>query len=716
MSVLTSKRRAAPSLLVPLGGRPPHGGGLGVLRARLLGLAVVFSLGTAAGLPSDTISESEVKARFSFASVTLDHNFGLPLRHTREVHADLRRIEPWIASVGAAAAIGDVDGNLRPDDVCHVDTRTNQVVVAPLLGDRYPAFRLLTPAGVEDARTIAPMGCLIADLNEDGLADFLVYYWGRPPVAFMRIDRGPATLAEAPSGAAYVAVAIAGEQRWFSNAALLADVDGDGHLDLVIGNYFCDDGRILDARTSEPACPHPVMQDSMSRAFNGGTNRILLWKSADGGTRPSVSYAEAPGPFAADVANAWTLAIGAQDFNGDGLPDLYFANDFGPDRFLVNCSRAVESFGRSRKELGCFPLEGPVSFRMMEGQRTLSKPRSKVIGQDSFKGMGVEFADVNGDGLPDIYVSNITEKWALQESQFLFTSDGRKIDAALVRQGIAPYSDESEKYGLSRSGWGWDAKLADFDNDGRLEALQAVGFVRGRNADAGLVWRKSCWAMLQELATANDLLLKYSNAWFRMEHDGSGPGCDLSGNSRRNPFFVLRPNGRYVDASPWLGHLVHGAPAPTRGLAIGDADLDGRLDYIEARQYAAPEFHHNSSPAAAKHAFIGLSPRFIVGDAAPEPRVMTMAAAAAAGLRSRPAIGAQVVVRLSDGRRFNLQVDGGNGHSGKRSPDIHVGLGQVSPGTTAEVLVSWSAGSAVLKSVQFAAVPVGQHLALLMQP
>jgi hypothetical protein len=688
---------------------------MSVLSARILGLAVVISLGAAARLPNETVPDSEVKERFSFVSTTLDHRFDMTLRQTRDVHPDLQRIAPWIASVGAAAAIGDVDGNLMSDDVCYVDTRINQVVVAPLLSERYEAFRLPVPVSAEDERTIAPMGCLIADLNEDGLPDLLVYYWGRPPVAFLRVDHGLNTLSERPSADSYVAVPIAGEQRWFTNAALLADIDGDGHLDLVIGNYFCDDGRILDATTTEPACPHPAMQDSMSRAFNGGTKRILLWKAGVGGLHPSVTFVDVPSPFLPEVANGWTLAIGAQDLNGDGLPDLYFANDFGPDRLLLNCSRAMESFGRTREALGCYPLQGPISFRVLEGRRTLTKPRSKVLGQDSFKGMGVEFADVNGDGLPDIYVSNITEKWALQESQFLFVSDGRKIDATLVQRGEAPYSDESEAYGLSRSGWAWDAKLADFDNDGKLEALQAVGFVRGRDADAGAAWRKSCWAMLQELATANDGLLKYPTAWFHMEQDASGLGCDVSGNSRRNPFFVMRASGRYVDISMQLDHLTHGPPAPTRGLAIADVDQDGRLDYVEARQYAAPEFHHNTSKAARENSFIGLSPRFIVGNAAGLPRLVKTVEASDPRIRSRPAVGAHVLIRLSDGRGFTAEVDGGNGHSGKRSPEIHIGLGRVQPGTTADALFKWRSAMG-LKEARFNQIAVGQHAVVLLQP
>ena len=87
---------------------------MSVLKARLLGLAVVVSLATAARLPTDSIDPQQVAARFSFASTTLDHRFGLPVKQTREVHPELRRIGPWIASVGAAAAMGDVDGNLSP--------------------------------------------------------------------------------------------------------------------------------------------------------------------------------------------------------------------------------------------------------------------------------------------------------------------------------------------------------------------------------------------------------------------------------------------------------------------------------------------------------------------------------------------------------------------------------------------------------------------------
>ena len=52
-------------------------------------------------------------------------------------------------------------------------------------------------------------------------------------------------------------------------------------------------------------------------------------------------------------------------------------------------------------------------------------PKSKVLGHDSFKGMGVDFADLNGDGMLDMYVSNIAAEYALEESHFVWVSTGR---------------------------------------------------------------------------------------------------------------------------------------------------------------------------------------------------------------------------------------------------------------------------------------------------
>src|SRR5262249_31472405 len=283
-----------------------------------------------------------------------------------------------------------------------------------------------------------------------------------------------------------------GGGRWYTNAATLADLDGDGHTDLIIGNYFPDDARILDAR----AGGREAMQHSMTRADNGGRKHLLRWIGGAGGPGPDVRYRDLAGVLDELGGTSWPLAIGAADLDGDMLPEIYFANDFGPDRLLHNRSRP-----------------GEFRFALLEGRKTLTAPSSKVLGRDSFKGMGVDFGDLNGDGILDIFVSNIVADDALEESHFAFLGTG---ETSRMRQGIAPYSDESERLGLSRSSWGWDAKLADFDNDGVPEVVQAVGFVKGAT---------DRWPELQELAMGNDALLHDPRNWPRF-----APGDDPSGH------------------------------------------------------------------------------------------------------------------------------------------------------------------------------------------
>jgi hypothetical protein len=81
----------------------------------------------------------------------------------------------------------------------------------------------------------------------------------------------------------------------------------------------------------------------------------------------------------------------------------------------------------------------------------------------------------------------------------------------------------------------------------------------------------------------------------------------------------------------------------------------------------------------------------------------------------RPAIGAVAEIRLPDGRKLIAQADGGSGHSGKRSPDIHFGLGKWPAGQKVDVLLKWRdpAGSLHSETRQFAP---GWHTVTLAWP
>jgi hypothetical protein len=530
-------------------------------------------------------------------------------RTLRPVRRSLRPIAAWISSVGAAVALHDLDGDGLSNDVVYVDVRSDEVVVAPVpgTGARFQPFDLLRAAGCTARPATAPMGAVPNDVNEDGLADVLVYFWGRSPLIYVR-RAGPLS-----AGAFVCRELVTPAEEWYTNAAAFADVDGDGHADLIVGNYFRDGSGVLDPASTSAQME---MQDSMSRAFNGGANRLLLWSR--GGV-----FRDVRGVFPEDVARGWTLAVGAQDLDGDLLPEIYFANDFGTDRLLRNRS-----------------TPGHPRFELIAGRRGFFDPKSKVMGRDSFKGMGIDFADLNGDAVPDFFVSNITDPFALEESNFLFLSTAGTLD----------YHDTSEWRGLARSGWGWDARFGDFDNDGTPELMQATGFVRGTT---------NRWPQLHELAMTNDTLLRRSGAWPSFVE-----GTDLSGGDR-NPFFVLGADGRYHDVAAQLGM----PPATiSRGIATADVDGDGRLDFAVANQWQASSFFHNIAPHPGAALVLYLRIPVV-------PVTTTTVVRGAPHVASSPAIGATATVRRSGGV-LTEQVDGGNGHSGKRAPELHFGLGR----------------------------------------
>jgi enediyne biosynthesis protein E4 len=624
--------------------------------ARATAIAIIVVAAALARPPAYSASDrAQLASQFSFRELSLQSASTARPRSVRAVQPQLRRISAWISSVGAAVALSDADRDGLPNDTCLVDPRTDSVTVAsaPTTGRRFRPFLLDAAPLPYDRDTMAPMGCLPGDFNEDGRPDMLVYYWGRTPVLFLRRPAG--VLGPKAFDRREL---VAGAQRWFTDCVTSADIDGDGHLDLIVGNYFPDGARVLDARATRD--PRMQMQDSMSRSYNGGTDRILLSTAARAGRHSDPLFREATGALSRRVADGWTLAVGVADLTGDAKPELYFANDFGPDRLLVNRS-----------------TPGRVRLSEVTGRRGFATPGSKVLGHDSFKGMGVDFGDLDGDGLPDIVVSNIAATFALQESNLAFLNTGRPLAAGRP----APFAEDSERLGLAHSGWGWDVKLGDFNNDGTSEVVQATGFISGR---------VNRWPELHELATSNDGVLRFPWAWPRF-----APGDDLSGHDP-NAFYVRGPTGRFTNIASLVGV---GDTHVTRGIATADVDGDGRLDFATAGQWAPSHLYLNR--ATATGAFLGLDLRMATGRAKPATQVLRYPSR---DLAARPAVGAAVRVLLPDGRRLIGQVDGGNGHASVRAPQLLFGLGRPAP-RELHVEIAWRASGGEVRRATLRLTP-----------
>ncbi|MGP9802079.1 FG-GAP repeat domain-containing protein [Rheinheimera sp. NSM] len=548
-----------------------------------------------------------------------------PLQKERLVNPSVKHIASWISAAGASAALGDLDGDGLMNNLCLVDPRSDTVSIGTVSSDpskpAHSVHGFLRPPGAADA--IAPMGCRIVDLNSDGWSDVLVYYWGRAPALF--VNRG---------NWSFSASDILDTQKqaydWYTNTVHIADFNGDGLLDIFVGNYFPDGSELLDTKSRRRVSMH----SSFSRAFNGGMNRILLQKPGEPG-----NFEMALDIFAPDYGQGWTLASASADLTGDLLPELFVANDFGPDQIFLN-----------RSGNGKLQLE-PRKAR----SKKFGEPLSHGLGRDSFKGMGVSIDDLNNDGFLDIVVSNITQRWGLFETQMLFLNSGSEDDPL-------EFYNASEELATARTAFSWDNKIADLDNDGIPEILQATGFVRGKI---------DRWPEIQEIALANDALVPNAENWPNLvggDISGEAPRVVLSRADTKSPFQNVAEASGLDDAGI------------SRGIALADIDGDGDLDWVEANHFADSRLVVNE--CAPCGAYVGLRLLRVREQDLP---IKLDGLKPAHSVGGSTAIGATVSLESPSGDRKIAFVNGGNGHSGQQSTDIHLGLAEK---TTSPLIVT----------------------------
>jgi enediyne biosynthesis protein E4 len=609
-------------------------------------LTVVAALSALARIPDAPAGETaRMASRFRFSTQKLQL-VPIPKGVVYPVNQTAKQMQFYYYQVGESAALGDLDGDGLPNDLCQTDVRAKSAMVSPVpgTGARYAPFQL-SFGQYFDPVTEYPSVCRIADMNEDGLADIFIGFYGRPPLLLLRKATADLKPGAPISMDSYtVQQLIPGlKQRWWTSTANFFDVDGDGHMDLFVGNYYADGSELTDAHSSKPF----EMNADFSRAKNGGTSRIFLHVSSVTGPAPSVVYRDAGNVLPNNGAHAWTLASGAADLDRDGLSDFYIANDFGPDQLLWNHS-----------------TPGSVRFEELKGQGSFTRPTSMSIGNDTFKSMSVDFADVNNDGIFDWYVSNIASPFAMQEGHFLWISTG-KMDQ--MKKGIAPWVDKADDLGVAHSAWAWDARFEDFDNDGTVELVQATGLVRGT---------ENRWPDLAQVGGANDQLVRHPASWPRFL-----PGSDIDGSFQK-PFWVRGDNGHYVNLA---NDLFPDLTSPTRGIAVADVDGDGYPDMVYATFWDNSVYIKNNGSG---NKFMGLHLLLPTAEATGQSAAIQVHDGHPGWREGTPAIGAFVEIETPDGRKQIRQSDGGNGHSGQRSPEVRFGLGQTQA-SAIPVRITW---------------------------
>ncbi len=290
----------------------------------------------------------------------------------------------------------------------------------PEAGPRHIRFADVTERAGAGDRSYG-QGALAGDVDGDGDTD--LYLTNVGPDVFLR-NRGDGTFEDATAGAGL------GAGGWSSSAAL-ADADGDGDLDLYVARYV----------DYDPAhghtCGTPGKPDYCNAILFDGIGD-LLYRQRDDGSFEDVTTA------AGLAAGGRGLGVVWSDLDGDRFPDLYVANDLDPNRLY----RASGGTG------------GRLRF---EDLSLLSGAAFNAAGEAE-AGMGVAAGDLDGDGLPELAVTNFDV-----ETNTLYRNLGRLTFADVsARSGFGLPSFNLLGFGIA---------LADFDGDGDLDAYVANGHV-----------------------------------------------------------------------------------------------------------------------------------------------------------------------------------------------------------------------------------------------
>jgi hypothetical protein len=298
-----------------------------------------------------------------------------------------------------------------------------------------------------------------------------------------------------------------------------------------------------------------------------------------------------------DKALGFGFAVRAADLDGDGLVDVYVANDSDPNYLYRNEGKG--HFKEVATWAGCALDE-------------------KGASQAS---MGIALGDVNGDGVLDVFVTNFSEDFA---TLYAGGPGGIFEDVSRVT-GIGPMTYKPLK---------WGTAFADLDNDGDLDVVVANGHI------------------YPQVDRHPEFIGTYAQRNFVAENLGKGA-----------PLFR--------DASATAGPGFEEA-ASYRGLAVGDFDNDGDLDLLFTRLDGPPVLLRNDSPASG--AWLTVIPE---------------------GSRGEPAqIGTTVTIRAG-GRTQWRDVASGDSYLSTHDPRPHFGLGSAE--IVDEVDVKWPDGSHTVK-------------------
>jgi hypothetical protein len=199
---------------------------------------------------------------------------------------------------------------------------------------------------------------------------------------------------------------------------------------------------------------------------------------------------------------------------------------------------------------------------------------------------------------------------------------------------------------------------------------------------------------------ANDLLVHSPASWPRFLQGAT----DVDGTAQK-PFWVRGDDGRYVNLA---NDVWPDMTAPARGIAVADVDGTGYPDMVFANFWDNSVYVKNNGSGNKFMELYLLQP---TAEAANQSQGIQVHDGHPAWREGTPAIGTFVEIETPDGRKQIRQSDGGNGHSGQRSPEVRFGLGQTQAAII-PVRITWRDFHGTLHHDALTLAP-GSHTVLL---
>lgn len=325
------------------------------------------------------------------------------------------------------------------------------------------------------------MGVAIADYDNDGWPDIFVAGVNRNILYHNRHDGA----FEDVTGKAHLGGIDAHFGKLWSVAAAWVDIDNDGWLDLFVSNY------VQWSPDREPRCGPPEHQMYCEPgAYRDSPNQ--LFRNNHDGTFTDITASSGVGAFTGKG-----MGVAIADYEGDGLPDIFVANDSVPNFLFHN-------LGNGRfEEIGLL-----AGVALNDNGRPVA-------------GMGADFRDYDNDGRPDLaFTAMVNDTFPL----FRNTGAAPVFQDVTARSGMAA---------ATRTLTGWGIGIFDFDNDGFKDIFTANSHFPGLEQSVG-----------REAALPNSLFRNLDDGRFEDASKTAGADFQATGQYRGAAFADLDNDGR----------------------------------------------------------------------------------------------------------------------------------------------------------------------------